>query len=222
MEGVVQRGTGIVVKRRRQAARRQDRHDQRRRRTPGSSAISPDLAVGVYHRLRQAASARQAARPAAHLAAPIFARLHEDGAGGQADRAVPRAARHQADPDRPQERHARRRRAPARSSKRSSPARRRRTAIRSSAPRRAAAPVRRGGPRRRRGHGRALLSWTASTSAAACSWRTEPRPAQLTQPVPALRRRSLSALPFIGSMRAEAEPLVEIIKQSVGLLRRHL
>ena len=58
LEGVVQRGTAHGGQGGRQAARRQDGHDQRRQGRVVRRLLA-DLAVGVYHGLRQAALARQ-------------------------------------------------------------------------------------------------------------------------------------------------------------------
>ena len=132
MEGVVQRGTATVVKR--SASRSPARPaPPTTRRTCGSSASRPtsrSASIMGYDKPRHIGSGATGGE----LAAPIVARFHEGRAGRQAGGAVPRAGRHQADPHRSEDRHARRPgdRA-ASSSKRSSRAPRRPTPIRWSA-----------------------------------------------------------------------------------------
>ena len=106
MEGVVQRGTATVVQVGRQADRRQDRHHQRREGRLVHRLLARHRGRRL-HRLRQA----QAHRPRRDRRPSRGAdrrRFPEGGARRQAGGAVPRAGRHQADPRRCQDRHARR------------------------------------------------------------------------------------------------------------------
>ncbi len=107
MEGVVQRGTGTVGARGRQADRRQDRHHQRRE----GRLVHRLLAGPRGRRLSSATTSRAIIGDGATGGASRGAdlpRFHEGGARRQAGGAVPRAARHQADPRRSEDRHARR------------------------------------------------------------------------------------------------------------------
>ncbi len=96
MEGVVQRGTATVLREvgKPIAGKTGTTNDEKDAWFIG---FSPDLVVGVYHRLRQAAPTgpRRDRRPARGA---DLQRLHEGGAGRQAGGAVPRAAGHQARP----------------------------------------------------------------------------------------------------------------------------
>ena len=130
MEGVVQRGTATMLREvgKPIAGKTGTTNDEKDVWFVG---FSPDIAVGVYvgydkprHMVGQ--GVRRQHRRADR------SRLHEGRARRQARGAVPRARRHQADPRRCPQRHARRTRARARapSSRRSSPALRRRTTTR--------------------------------------------------------------------------------------------
>ena len=104
MEGVIQRGTGVSIK-------EVGKHLAGKTGTTNDAkdlwfiGYSPDLAVGVYPRLRQAALDGRfgAGRDLCRADLPRF---HENGAGRQAGHAVPRAAGHQADFGRREIRHA--------------------------------------------------------------------------------------------------------------------
>ena len=112
MEGVIQRGTGQRIK-------DAGRHLAGKTGTTNDAkdlwfvGFSPDLAVGVFMGYDQPRSLGDSAQ-ASQLCRADLSRFHEDGAEGQAGHAVPRAARHQADFGRRQNRHAleRRRRNP--------------------------------------------------------------------------------------------------------------
>ena len=108
MEGVVQRGTatGAGFEGSRQADRRQDRHHQRREGRLVHRLHARHRRRRLY-RLRQAAPSRPR-RDRRPSRGADRARFPEGGARRQAGGAVPRAARHQADPRRSEDRHARR------------------------------------------------------------------------------------------------------------------
>ena len=108
MEGVVQRGTATVVREvgKPVAGKTGTTNEEK---DVWFIGFSPDLAVGVYHGLRQAAPHRPAARSGGHTAAPMVKDFLKARARRQAGGAVPRAVRHQADPHRSQDRHAARR-----------------------------------------------------------------------------------------------------------------
>ena len=128
MEGVVQRGTAVTVSRTRPADRRQDRHDQRREGRLVHRLHAEPRGRPLY-RLRQAAGAGQGRDRRRPCGADLQG-VHGRGAEGHADRRLPGAGRHEADRHQPQDRHAgQRRRGRARSSRPSSRAPGRPTAI---------------------------------------------------------------------------------------------
>ena len=106
LEGVVQRGTGTALKvvGKPLAGKTGTTNDAKDVWFVG---FSPDLAVGVYLGYDKPQSLGDRATGGELLGADR-ARLHADGAEGQAADAVPRAARHQAHPRRPRLGHARR------------------------------------------------------------------------------------------------------------------
>ena len=108
MEGVVQAGTATAVQGSRQADRRQDRHHQRRK-----GRLVRRLLAGPrgrhLSRLRQAAQPRPGQRrTGGHLAAPIARDFLKLALADKPAIPVQGAGRHQADPRRRQDRHARR------------------------------------------------------------------------------------------------------------------
>ena len=107
MEGVVQRGTA-TVRARRSASRSPARPaPPTTRRTPGSSASRPtSWSASIWATTSRAVSAGSAT--GGHLAAPIAQGFPQARARRQAGDAVQGAGRHQADPRRCQDRHARR------------------------------------------------------------------------------------------------------------------
>ena len=127
MRGRVQRGTATASRRRSASRSPARRHDQRCEGCLVHRLFARSRGRRLS-RLRQAASRWASRRPAATLAAPDVPRLHAHGAERQARHAVPRSAGHRNS--------SRRRRAasadgaPASSSRPSSPAPRRPTAIR--------------------------------------------------------------------------------------------
>ena len=212
MEGVVQGGTATVLKEvgKPIAGKTGTTNDEKDAWFVG---FSPDLVVGIYvgydkprnlgrqgHRRRSGGADRQG--------------FHEARAGRQAGDSVPGAGRHQADPRRCQERHARR------------SGRRRQDHPRSLQARHRAAGQLLG---HRRGRCRRPLAGGRRRTPTATS--CVPAPAGCTSRLrfAAPAATSLAASCNCGlapqirePMRAEIERLVEEIKQSVGLLRRHL
>ena len=95
MEGVIQRGTGQVIKSvgKHLAGKTGTTNDAKDLWFVG---FSPDLAVGVFMGYDRPRSLGDSAQAALYTRADL-PRLHGDGAEGQAGHAVPRAARHQAD-----------------------------------------------------------------------------------------------------------------------------
>ena len=112
MEGVVQRGTAHG-----RCARSASRSPARpapptTRRTPGSSASRPTSRSASISATTSRATIGTR-RDRRRTRGADRQRVHEGGAGRQAGGAVPRAARHQADPHRSEDRHAHRGRATA-------------------------------------------------------------------------------------------------------------
>ena len=94
MEGVIQRGTGRQHQVGRQASRGQDRDDERGQGSLVRGFLARPRGRRV-HRLRPPAFARRF-RAGGDLCRADLPRFHDAGAEGQAGRAVPRAAGHQA------------------------------------------------------------------------------------------------------------------------------
>ena len=231
MEGVVQGGTAIAVKEvgKPIAGKTGTTNDEKDAWFIG---FSPDIVVGIYigydkprnlGRKRYRRSSGRADR----------ARLHEARARRQAGDSVPGAGRHQADPGRSEDRHARRpgQTAARPSSKPSSRAPRRRIITRSSAsPMPTAARSRRRRTPTAASCAPAPAGFTSAVQRAGV--RVQENASIACEPIAlcGARRyipRSIdcnggSAPQIREPMRAEVERLVEEIKQSVGLLRRHL
>ena len=208
MEGVIQRGTGIAIK-------EVGKHLAGKTGTTNEAkdlwfvGYSPNLAFGVFMGYDKPRSLGDSAQAALYTA-PIFRDFMKMALEGHARHALPRAARHQADLGRRAHRHALERpRLDHGGLQARHFAARRLFRRQSDRPQQLLARRREGG---RDGTRRALLS---SVQKAAVG-----RGARLHRGLPQTRLRSPieNSLP----MRAEAEQLVETIKQSMGLLRRHL
>ena len=222
MEGVVQRGTATVVRSvgKPIAGKTGTTNDEK---DVWFIGYSPDIAVGVYIGYDKPRHIGRGATGGASGGADRR-RFPEGRARRQAGGAVPRAVRHQADPRRCQDRHARRSRRRGQGDPRSVQARHRaarhlfgdrldRSGAAAGSP---ATSVRRPTPTAPRAAAPGFTEGVGPFVAASRS--------TVAWPDCSSRALGQSLHPAVRKpiMRAETEKLVEDIKRSIGLLRRHL